>query len=122
MNVITMRLLYWAPRVICILFAVFLSMFSLDVFGHNYGFWGVTTALLMHLLTTTGVVLVVLALAWRWEWIGAVVFTALGILYLVFAWGRFHWSAYVAISGPLFLVGILFLLSWFYRKEIRAGS
>ena len=56
--------------------------------------------------------LVVLALSWRWEWIGGILFPALGGLYLVTCWGRFHWSAYLIIAGPLFLVGTLFLLSW----------
>jgi hypothetical protein len=46
-------------------------------------------------------------------------FIALGVLYLVMAWGRFHWSAYLLISGPLFLVGVLFLINWLYRAELR---
>ena len=56
--------------------------------------------------------LVALALAWRRGWVGAVVFPALGIAYLVVAWGRFHWSAYAVIAGPLFVLGALFLAGW----------
>ncbi len=100
--------LFWTPRVLCILFAIFLSIFAADVFGEGRGFWETVLALLMHLIPS-GMVLIVLAISWRWEWVGAVVFLALGVLYLIFAWTRqFHWSAYVAISGPLFLIGILF--------------
>ena len=33
------RTLFWAPRILCILFAVFVSLFALDVFGEGYGFW-----------------------------------------------------------------------------------
>ena len=60
-----------------------------------------------------------LVLAWKWEWVGAVFFAALGIFYIVWAWGAFHWSAYASISGPLFLLAILFLLGWTYRAELR---
>jgi hypothetical protein len=112
------RLLFWAPRILCILFAVFVSLFALDVFGEGYGFWGTMLALLMHLIPT-GVILIVLAISWRWEWVGGVLFIALGVLYLVMAWGRLHWSAYLLISGPLFLVGVLFLINWLYRAELR---
>jgi len=112
------RLLFWTPRILCILFAVFVSLFALDVFGEGYGFWGTMLALLMHLIPT-GVILIVLAISWRWEWVGGVLFTALGVLYLAMSWGRFHWSAYLLISGPLFLVGVLFLINWLYRAEGR---
>jgi hypothetical protein len=112
------RLLFWAPRILCILFAVFVSLFALDVFGEGYGFWGTMLALLMHLIPTF-VILIVLAISWRWEWVGGIMFIALGVLYLVTSWGRFHWSAYLLISGPLFLVGVLFLINWLYRAELR---
>ncbi len=29
-----------------------------------------------------------------------------------------HWSAYVLISGPLFLVGAMFLIDWVYRIRL----
>jgi len=112
------RLLFWAPRILCILFAVFVSLFALDVVGEGYGLWGTILALLMHLIPT-GVILIVLAISWRWEWVGGVLFIALGVLYLAMSWGRLHWSAYLVISGPLFLVGVLFLINWLYRAELR---
>ena len=113
--------LTWTPRILCLLFAVLLSLFALDVFGQGFGFWETVLALLMHLIPT-GIVLVVLAVAWRWERIGAILFMALGIWYLLTAWGRFHWSAYVVISGPLFLVGVLFLASWLNRARPQSTT
>jgi hypothetical protein len=116
----TRQLLFWSPRVLTILFALFLSLFALDVFDEGYGLWGTVVALFMHLIPTTGLVLVVLALSWRWEWVGAVLFVALGLFYAYFAVGRGHPEWTVVISGPLFLLGGLFLLNWLKRKEIRA--
>jgi hypothetical protein len=116
------RLLFWMPRILCILFAVFVSLFSFDVFGEGYSFWKTILALLMHLIPT-GIILVVLAVSWRWEWVGAIIFSALGVLYIVMFWGRFKWHVYLLpISVPLFLVGFLFLINWLYRKQIRAVS
>jgi hypothetical protein len=115
------QLLYWSPRVLCIVVALFTSMFALDVFGEGKGFWGTTLALLVHLIPTY-VVLIVLAVAWRWEWVGATLFTALAVLYVIRFWGRFVWPTYVLISGPLLLVGVLFLLNWRYRRELRDNS
>jgi hypothetical protein len=109
-------LLFWTPRIFCILFALFLSLFALDVFNESLGFWKTTLAFLKHLIPTYLVIAVLIA-SWRWEWIGGVLFISLGLLYLKMWHG--HWSAYLVISGPLFLLGGLFFLNWFYRHEIR---
>jgi hypothetical protein len=93
-------LLFWTPRVLCLLFAVFLSLFALDVFNEGYGFWKTILALLVHLIPTW-IVLAVLAISWRWEWAGALLFACLGTWYLLSTWGRMHWSAHLVISGPL---------------------
>src|SRR5690242_14487442 len=115
------RLLFWGPRVLCLLFAGFISLFAVDVFGEHQGFWNTAIALLMHLIPT-GILLAILALSWRWEWVGSLLFTGLGAVYLIAFWGRFHWSAYVVISGPLFLLGILFFLGRTKRSELRATA
>lgn len=120
MNKPTRRLLFWLPRVFCILFAVFAGLFALDVFGQGYGFLDTVLALLIHLVPTW-IVLVALIISWRWEWVGGVTFIALGVLYLVMFRGRVIWAAYLAIAGLLFLLGVLFFIGWFHRKEIRAN-
>ena len=119
MHTAVKRVLFWAPRVLCILFAAFLSLFSLDVFGEGLGFGETVLALLIHLLPVFLVILV-LIVAWRWEWVGAVLFAALAILYLVLTKGREHWTAYAAISGSLVLIGLLFLLNWIHRARLRS--
>jgi hypothetical protein len=115
------QIIFWTPRVLCLLFAAFISLFALDVFEESHGVWRTTVALLMHLIPTF-ILLALLALSWRWDWVGGVVFPGLGIFYLVAFWGRFHWSAYALIAGPLFLVGTLFLLSWRQRKNVQPAQ
>lgn len=113
--------LYLAPRILCIIFAAFLAIFALDVFTENNGFWQTVVALLMHLVPSF-LILVVLAISWRWEWVGAVVFAALGVLYGVMAWGRFPMSVYFIISGPLFVIAGLFLVNWVSREKLRPAG
>ena len=113
------RLLFWTPKVLGLFFAAFISLFALDVFDGHQGFWETTLALAMHLIPT-GLLLLILVGSWRREWVGGLIFPALGAGYLIAFWGRFHWSAYAIISGSLFLVGALFLLSWSKRAERHA--
>ena len=113
------RFLFWMPRGLAILFILFLGLFALDVFDEGYGFLETLLALVMHLIPNLLLVFV-LVVAWKWEWVGAVLFSALGVLYIVMAWGKVPGIAFLAISGPLFVMGALFLAGWVKRDEIRA--
>lgn len=113
------RLLFWTPRILCIAYAVFVSLFALDVFGEGYGLGRTVLALLIHLIPT-GVIIAVLVVSWRREWLAAVVLVVAGILYLFSTLQHPDWV--LVISGPLWLIGILFLVNWLFRRELRAGS
>lgn len=117
MKSVSKRLLYWVPRIFTILFAMFVSVFALDVFTEHLPFWRLMLALFLHLIPTF-VLLIALALAWRWEWIGGVVYFALGVFYLFSFGGRFPLTTYIVIAGPLFLIATLFALNWMLRKEM----
>ena len=69
-------------------------------------------------------VVAVTLLAWRWEWIGAVLYAAAGLLYIVIIWPRplppatkVTWS--LTIAGPSFVIAALFLANWLKRGELR---
>jgi TRAP-type C4-dicarboxylate transport system permease small subunit len=64
MHETTKRLLYWTPRILCIAFAAFISIFAMDVFSMPLDFWHKALALLMHLIPTA-IVLIVLVVVWR---------------------------------------------------------
>ena len=121
MNTPAKRLLFWTPRIICLLFAAFISLFALDVFEENHGFWNTLLALSLHLIPTA-ILLLILATSWRWEWVGALIFPALGLVYIIHFWKRFGWPTFAMIAGPLFLLGGLFLVGWLKRTEIRAKN
>jgi hypothetical protein len=108
--------LVWAPRILCILYAAFISLFALDAFDPRRHLGENLLAFSMHLIPTA-VILLVLAVSWRRAWVGGVFCVAFGVLYVGWAAGRFPISIYVLISGPLFLTGVLFLLSWIFSRE-----
>ena len=118
MNPNVKRALFWAPRMLCILFALFLSLFAFDVFGEGVGLWEAILAFLIH-LTPVYLVVIVLAISWKREWLGAALFAALAVLYAALTRGREHWSAYLLISGPLLLLAALFWLNWKRRAQLR---
>ncbi len=109
----TKRLIRWLPRVIGILFAAFISLFALDVFNEGYAFGELLIALLMHLIPTL-LIIAVLAIAWRNEWIGAILFGSLALFYLVSS-GELLES--MILTVPLLLIAGLFLLAWLQRDQ-----
>ncbi len=114
------ELLYWSPRALCVVVALFLSIFALDVFEEGRGFWGTAVALLMHLVPSF-LVLLTLAMSWRREWVGGVLSFVLAAVWVVFAWGKpfFGVTSFLLIAGPLLLTGSLFLLNWRYRAVLK---
>ena len=126
MSDLSKRALFWAPRSLSILFIAFLSMFALDVFGEHLGFLRTLMALAMHLVPSF-VLIVALLLAWRWEWIGAALYGAAGLLYIAWVVSmsrpvpplvRLNWVGIIA--GPALLIAALFLANWLRHDELRA--
>jgi len=105
-----------------ILFALFLAMFSLDVFEPGANAGQIAVGLFMHNIPVL-FLLAVLIISWKREIVGGVTFILAGILYTLMAAGTssngFGWnmaSWFLTISGPAFLIGVLYLLAWRQRK------
>jgi hypothetical protein len=113
------KILYWTPRILTIIFILFLGLFALDAFEGDTGFLKKLGGFLIHLIPNF-VLLIFLILAWKREWIGTVVYILTGIAYIIMAWGKFPFVTYLSISGPLFLVGILFWFNWIDRKKLNS--
>jgi hypothetical protein len=111
-KIILYYLIVGIPRILCILGALFLCLFSFSGTEEHVNFWKT-------LLTVTIPIVVpfilILVLSWKWPWIGGICFSLLGIASLIWLDKP---PAFVYIS--LFTMGVLFFLSWFLRKDIRA--
>ncbi len=112
------KILYWLPRGLGILFALFISLFALDVFneGMSWRAWG---GFFIHLIPVY-ILILVLLLAWRWEWVGVVFYPLLAFAYLI-SMPHFPFSVYVLIVGPLFLLSLLFLVHQFHVRKNAAN-
>jgi len=119
MNMRLGKLLLWSPRILGVLVCLFLSLFALDAFGGGKTFiqalpdFGIHVAPMLVLLAVVGV-------SWRWEWVGGLVFTGLAAAYAYFARNHVDWI--LGIAGPLLIVGILFSWSWLHHRELRANA
>ena len=117
------KFIYWSPRLLGIIFILFITLFSLDIFDMKLGFWGTVLGLLMHNIRSI-ILAAILIISWKYEWVGGVVFIIAGLLYIFSTLRRgiaWHlviiWS--MIIAGPAFLIGILFLINWKKKKKMK---
>lgn len=92
-------ILQWVARLAGLLFILFLSFFILGVSGIDY-----TASILLLALA------VALALAWRSPLMGGFAYVLLGIASIFFFNTFLSWSAFGAVSAPMFVLGILFFM------------
>jgi thiol:disulfide interchange protein len=114
------RWLYWTPRILSILLAAFLLMFSFDVYTPGMSAGQVALGFLMHNIPVM-ILAIIIAFAWKWEIVGAIAFALAGLLYMgltlanVFN-GDLPWyiaaSWSLTLSGPAFAIAFLYFLNW----------
>ncbi len=127
MSELPRRMLYWAPRALCIAYALFLGLFSLDVFNEGLGFGRTILALAIHLIPA-GIVVAILVIAWRWEWVGTVLLGGAASYYTIRTMQnvrlpeavKLNWI--MVIAGPGFVIAALFLTNWLKRAELHART
>lgn len=115
--------LRWTPRIGVLIFAAFMSLFALDVFGQGSSLWETTVGLMMHLIPTA-LLLVVLLVAWRWPWVGGIAFLLVAGLFVWQFGGGWdgEWSLYLLFVGTPALMGALFLANWWLRDDIGTSD
>ena len=118
------KVLYWAPRIICILSILFISLFAVDSFESDSTIWQQIGDFLLHLIPSF-VLLLLLIIAWKWEFVGGIIFTLIGLGLSPFIFMHNYtmnqsiWmslSIVLMINMPFAIVGILFIISHFKKK------
>lgn len=124
MNVKARSFIHWAPRILCILAILFISMFALDAFDPSLTVGQQVLDFLMHLIPSF-VLILILVLSWKWELVGGIVFTILGLVFspLIFMHNyRMNGSVQMSlvtvalITLPFIIVGVLFIMDYRLRK------
>ncbi len=117
--------MYWTPRILSILLICFLTLFSLDVFEPGLSAGEIALALLMHNIPSI-IMIIILVVAWRIEIVGAIGFIGAGLLYIGLVFNNvihselpwyigITWS--LSLSGPAFIIGIMFLVNWIKKRK-----
>ena len=122
----SISLFHWLPRIICILAILFVSMFALDAFVPELTFWQQIGGFLMHLIPSY-IMIGLLIIAWKWEYVGGIIFTFIGLAFSVTVfllnYNRNHLTALqslfitLMVAVPFVLVGILFMVSHKKKKQ-----
>ena len=121
----TLKIIHWSPRVICILAILFVSMFALDAFNPELTVWQQIGGFAMHLVPSF-ILLVFLIIAWKWELVGGILFTLIGIVLSPFVFKmNYNMNQSVsmsigiiaAITFPFIVVGVLFIISHYLKKK-----
>ncbi|OIO61564.1 hypothetical protein COY26_05070 [Candidatus Woesearchaeota archaeon CG_4_10_14_0_2_um_filter_33_10] len=118
------RFVYWTPRILSILFLIFLALMSLDVFDMKLGFWGTIIGLFMHNIPVF-ILTILLIISWKHEIVGGIAFILAGILYIAIllmnavktGFKVYYLAWAVQISGIAFFIGIMFLVGWFKKRK-----
>ncbi len=114
------KVIYWSPRLAGVLIISFVSLFALDMFEGDSTLGEKLLGFLMHMLPSIAMI-IVLVLAWRWEWVGFVTFLAASLFFLRFViadplQGLGH---FLLFSGPLLLIALLFGANWRWRDLLH---
>lgn len=125
MNQKIQKAFYWLPRIICILAILFVSVFALDAFEPGQTSWQQIRNFIMYLIPSF-ILLVLLIIAWKREFVGGIIFIILGVCLtpLVFIHNyRMNDSVWLSIgiilmiTIPFIIVGVLFLINYKLKKK-----
>jgi hypothetical protein len=121
----SIRLFHWLPRIICILAILFISLFATDAFTPGLTIWQQLGAFFIHLIPSF-ILLALLIVAWKWEFIGGIIFTVIGLglspFVFMLNYKRNHsigmsLGIILMITIPFVVVGILFFMSHNMKKK-----
>lgn len=120
-----LKILFWTPRVICILAILFVSLFALDAFDHGDNIWEKLGAFAMHMIPSF-VLLAFLLVAWKWELVGGIIFLLVGIGFSPWVFSHNYQMNHsigmslgiiALITIPFIVVGALFVFHHFKLKK-----
>ena len=127
-NVISIsnKIIHWISRIICILAILLVSMFALDAFESNQTIWQQIGGFLIHLIPSY-ILIAFLFIAWKWELIGGILFSLIGIGFAPFIYIHNYnmnhsvltsLEIILLINFPFIIAGTFFILEHFIKKRI----
>ena len=117
--------IHWIPRILCILAIGFLLMFGLDAFDPRLSLQDQILGFLIHSIPAF-VLMAILAVAWKRELVGGIVFALLGLGFSPYIFThnyRMNHSVWMSlfivliINVPFIVTGALFVVSHHMKKR-----
>jgi hypothetical protein len=128
------KFLYWTPRLLSLLYVLFLMLFSLDVIQPGLSFWQIILGLFIHNIPAL-LLLVIVIISWKKnELVGGIVFTLAGLAYMLRViitaattkidtsqstlaniGIAISWSLTIAV--PAILIGTMFIITWLKKRK-----
>ncbi len=121
----SVKVFHWLPRVICMLAILFISIFAADAFESGLTIWQQLGAFFIHLIPSF-ILLALLIVAWKWEYVGGIIFILLGLGLSPFIFKHnygmnhsigFSMVSVLLVTFPFVVAGILFIVSLYMKKK-----
>ncbi|MBC8754102.1 hypothetical protein H2O64_05430 [Kordia sp. YSTF-M3] len=121
----SIKVFHWLPRIICMLAILFISLFAADAFSPELTIWQQLGAFIIHLIPSF-ILIAFLIVAWKWEYIGGIIFIIIGLGLSPFVFAHNYkmndsiWISLgiiLSITIPFVIVGVLFIVSHFLKKR-----
>ncbi len=111
----------WPPRVLAILYILFISIFALDIFVEEAPFGEKFVGFIIHLIPSF-VLLILLLISWKYPLIGGSLFIIISVVITLYL--RLYEIIFglLILSIPIFLIGVLFILSNYMRRGSQSSG
>ncbi|HEY5689107.1 MAG TPA: hypothetical protein VIS27_12460 [Yeosuana sp.] len=119
------KILYYTPRILCVIAILFISLFALDAFETGPTIWKQITAFLIHLIPSF-ILTILLIIAWKKELLGGILFLIISLVFspiifkMNYNMNHSFWMSMgiiFLITIPFAVVGILFIMSHFRKRQ-----
>jgi hypothetical protein len=115
------RKLIWIPRVLAIVFIVFLTLFGLEPFSENAPFLSKLGGFFLHSIPSL-ILLLILFISWKKPLLSGFLFILFSIAFtLYFRTYRFP-STFLLLTFPFLVVGILFVVLELMAKKSEKAA
>lgn len=113
--------LHWAPRILSILFCLFIMMFSFDVFEGNVSFIDILIGFIMHNLPVFAMGIIIF-FAWQNNWVGGIGFLVISLFFFIMVNSNMNngsgvmSSAVFIISLPALIISIIYFVDEYIKR------
>jgi len=116
------HIILWAPRALGLPLIAYVFLLVPGLFRDRCWFTDTPVEEMILLIPSLNLTAIWIV-SWRKEWVGGILFTALGALFVCANWGKCEMPVLLLImAGPLLLTGLSYLLSWFCGAARRRAA